>query len=52
MKHEGIRGFYRGFGITLTREVSLFLLPFLRSILRNAVIDTFHLYPIPLIRIL
>lgn len=23
MKYEGIRGFYRGFGITLTREVRL-----------------------------
>lgn len=52
MKHEGIRGFYRGFGITLTREVSLFLPPFLRSILRDAVTDTFYLYPIPLVRIL
>lgn len=52
MKYEGIRGFYRGFGITLTREVSLFLPPYLRSILRDAGIDTFHLYPIPLIRIL
>lgn len=52
MKYEGIRGFYRGFGITLTREVSLFPPPFLRSILRDTVIDTVHLYPIPLVRIL
>lgn len=34
MKYEGIRGFYRGFGITLTREVRLSCV-ILDLILRN-----------------
>jgi hypothetical protein len=43
LKLEGIKGFYRGFGITIAREVSLGL--------DNADADTIHIYTISLLRI-